>query len=82
MTSIEPESQRERFEVIQWLMIQLAGWDKFPNLKRWFKMVENRDVVQRALLKVSKIASTREAANAKNLDRMFGRGKFASEIGL
>jgi GST-like protein len=52
-------------------------WDKFPNLGRWFTAIEKREPVQRALVKIGKIQSSRDTASSEDLDRIFGRGKFA-----
>jgi len=52
-------------------------WDKFPNLGRWFTGIEKREPVQRALEKIAKIESSRDTASPAELDRIFGRGKFA-----
>jgi GST-like protein len=54
-----------------------VGWNKFPNLRRWFEAIDGRPAVQRALAKVAKITSSRDAASPTDLDRIFGRGAFA-----
>jgi GST-like protein len=54
-----------------------VGWNKFPNLGRWFEAVHARPAVQRALAKVAKIESSRDTASPTDLDRIFGRGSFA-----
>jgi GST-like protein len=53
------------------------GWSKFPNLGRWFEAIRCRPAVERAYAKVAKISSSRDGANQKDLDRIFGRGNFA-----
>jgi GST-like protein len=52
-------------------------WDKYPNLGRWFTSIQKREPVQRALAKIAKIQSSRDMASTEDLDRIFGRGKFA-----
>ena len=54
-----------------------VGWNKFPNLGRWFEAIHARPAVQRALAKVAKITSSRDTASPTDLDRFFGRGSFA-----
>ena len=52
-------------------------FDKFPNLGRWFTAIEKREAVGRALAKIAKIPSSRDTASVEDLDRIFGRGRFA-----
>jgi GST-like protein len=48
-----------------------------PNLKRWFDAIAARPAVKRALAKVDVIQSARDTAKPDDLDRLFGRGKYA-----
>jgi GST-like protein len=48
-----------------------------PNLKRWFDAIAARPPVKRALAKVDAIQSARDSAQPDDLDRLFGRGKYA-----
>ncbi len=48
-----------------------------PNLARWFNAIAGRPAVKRALPKVDAIPSARETAKPDDLDRFFGRGRYA-----
>ncbi len=52
-------------------------WEDNPNLARWFNAIAARPAVQRALAKVETIKSSRETASPDDLDRFFGRGRYA-----
>jgi GST-like protein len=54
-----------------------AGFDKHPNLKRWFEAISVRPAVKRALEKIAAIKSNRETASDDQKDRFFNRGKYA-----
>ncbi len=54
-----------------------AKWDTRPNLARWFAAISARPAVKRALAKVETISSVRDQAKPEDVDRFFGRGKFA-----
>jgi GST-like protein len=60
---------------------QGVSWDDHPALARWFGAISARPAVERALAKVAEIqpldAQGITTAPAENLDRVFGRGKFA-----
>ncbi|MBN9080964.1 MAG: glutathione S-transferase [Rhizobiales bacterium 62-17] len=63
-----------------WMRLYMAtpgAGEKVPHLARWFATIEKRDAVQRALAKIGKIQSVRESAQARDKDRLFGRGEFA-----
>ena len=47
------------------------------NFKRWFEAISERPAVKRAIAKVETIQSARDTAAADDLDRLFGRGKYA-----
>ncbi len=48
-----------------------------PNLTRWFDAVATRPAVQRATKKADAMPSSRDHAKPEDVDRFFGRGKFA-----
>ena len=56
---------------------QGVGFDDKPNLARWFDEISARPAVKRALAKVDAIQSSRDVAKPEDLDRFFGRGRFA-----
>jgi GSH-dependent disulfide-bond oxidoreductase len=56
---------------------QGVKWDDHPNLGRWFGVISERPAVKRALAKVDAITSSRDTAKPEDLDRLFGRGRFA-----
>lgn len=62
---------------IDWLRAQATGR---PHLGRWFETVSNRPGTQRALAAFDAIGSTLKNATADDLDRIFGRGKYAVEM--
>jgi GSH-dependent disulfide-bond oxidoreductase len=57
--------------------LQGVRWDDKPNLTRWFNAIAARPAVKRALAKVETITSSRDNAKPEDLDRFFGRGRFA-----
>jgi GST-like protein len=50
-----------------------------PHLARWFSAVAQRPAVQRALQVFDAIQSTLKDASPDDLDRIFGRGRYAAE---
>jgi GST-like protein len=52
-------------------------WDDHPNCARWFEAIAARPALKRALSKLETIPSVRETAKPEDMDRFFGRGKFA-----
>ena len=56
---------------------QGVKWEDNPNLARWFNAISARPAVKRALEKVGKITSNRDAATDDQKDRLFGRGRYA-----
>jgi GSH-dependent disulfide-bond oxidoreductase len=54
-----------------------VSWSDHPNLGRWFEKISARPAVKAALAKVETITSSRDNAKPEDLDRFFGRGKFA-----
>ena len=52
-------------------------FEDHPNLERWIKAIGARPAVQRAIKKVEAIKSSREHAKPEDMDRFFGRGRFA-----
>jgi GSH-dependent disulfide-bond oxidoreductase len=56
---------------------QGVKWDDHPNLARWFGTIAARPAVKRALAKIDAITSARDNAKPEDLDRLFGRGRFA-----
>jgi GSH-dependent disulfide-bond oxidoreductase len=56
---------------------QGVKWDDHPHLARWFAAIAERPAVKRALAKVDAITSARDTAKPEDLDRLFGRGRFA-----
>jgi GST-like protein len=48
-----------------------------PHLARWVKDIAARPAVQRAMEKIGKITSARDAATDEDKDRLFGRGRYA-----
>jgi len=54
---------------------------KFPNVTRWVKAIDERPAVKQALAKVDAVRAATtpfDKAAAPDLDKMFGRGKFAA----
>ena len=51
--------------------------EDLSNVKRWFDAIAARPAVKRALAKLDTIQSARDTAAADDLDRLFGRGKYA-----
>ncbi len=54
-----------------------VSWSDHPHLARWFGAISERAGVKRALAKVDAIVSSRDTAAADDLDRIFGRGRYA-----
>jgi len=52
-------------------------FEDHPNLERWSNAVAARPAVQRAIKKVEAIKSSREHAKEDDMDRFFGRGRYA-----
>ncbi|HEX2216196.1 MAG TPA: glutathione S-transferase N-terminal domain-containing protein [Xanthobacteraceae bacterium] len=50
---------------------------ELSNVGRWFEAISARPAVKRALTKVDAIQTVRDTAKPEDLDRLFGRGKFA-----
>jgi GST-like protein len=57
--------------------LQGVRWEDKPNLERWSNAIAARPAVQRALKKVEAIKSSREHARPDDMDRFFGRGRYA-----
>ena len=56
---------------------QSVSFDDKPNLARWFKAISERPGVKRAIAKIDGITSARDNAKADDVDRFFGRGRYA-----
>jgi GST-like protein len=56
---------------------QGVKWDDHPHVARWFGAISERPAVTRAIAKINAVTSSRDAANPEDLDRLFGRGRFA-----
>src|SRR5262245_44536849 len=56
---------------------QGVKFDDHPNLARWFNTIAERPAVKRAVAKIGAIKSSRDVAKPEDLDRFFGRGKYA-----
>jgi GST-like protein len=54
-----------------------AKFDTRPNCARWFNAIADRPAVKRALAKVDAIQSARDNAKPEDMDRFFGRGRYA-----
>jgi GSH-dependent disulfide-bond oxidoreductase len=50
---------------------------QMPNVKRWLEAIKARPAVQRAIRKVEAIPTSREHARPDDVDRFFGRGRYA-----
>ena len=48
-----------------------------PNVARWIDAIAARPAVKAYLDKVAQLKSSRDAAQPDDLDRLFGRGKYA-----
>jgi GST-like protein len=71
-------SQAKRFgPAIEWLREDSAA---HPALARWFSAVTERPAVRRALQVFDAISSTLKHATPDDLDRIFGRGRYAVTI--
>jgi GSH-dependent disulfide-bond oxidoreductase len=57
--------------------LQGVKWEDNPNLKRWFNAIAERPAVKAALAKIGAIKSARDTAKPDDLDRFFGRGRYA-----
>ena len=57
--------------------LQGVKWEDNPNLKRWFNTIAERSAVKAALAKIGAITSSRDVAKPDDLDRFFGRGRYA-----
>jgi GST-like protein len=69
-------NQARRFGAeIEWLQ---TSSPEHPHLGRWFDSVAQRPGTQRALRVFDAIGSTLKDATADDLDRIFGRGKYAA----
>jgi GST-like protein len=63
-----------------WLRITTLlgiGLDDKPKLKQWVETINARPAIARALEKIAAIKSSRDTATQDNLDRLFGRGRYA-----
>jgi hypothetical protein len=70
-------NQSKRFgDEIEWLA---ATSSSHPCLARWFEALSARPAVQRAIDAFEAIGSTLKLASNDELDRVFGRGKYASD---
>jgi GST-like protein len=56
---------------------QGVKWDDHPHCGRWFDAIASRSAVKTALGKVEKLPSVRETAKPDDVDRFFGRGRYA-----
>ncbi|HUK60659.1 MAG TPA: glutathione S-transferase N-terminal domain-containing protein [Stellaceae bacterium] len=52
-------------------------WDDHKNCARWFSAIAERPAVKRALAKLETIPSVRDNAKPDDVDRFFGRGRWA-----
>jgi GST-like protein len=69
-------NQARRFGTeIEWLQ---TSSPEHPHLGRWFDSVAQRPGTQRALRVFDAIGSTLKDATTDDLDRIFGRGKYAA----
>jgi len=54
-----------------------AKFDTRPNCARWFNAIAERPAAKRAIAKVEAIQTARDTAKPEDMDRFFGRGRFA-----
>jgi GST-like protein len=54
-----------------------VSWAKHPNVEKWFNRIAERPAVKAALGKVDKVTSVRDTAQPDDVDRLFGRGRYA-----
>jgi GST-like protein len=52
-------------------------FDEHPNFARWYKAIDARPAVTRAMATADAIKSSRDVATDDDKDRFFGRGKYA-----
>jgi len=67
-------NQSRRYGDMGWTRVEPA---EYPAIARWFEDIENRPAVQRAIQIFDGMESTFTLATAEDLDRVFGRGKYA-----
>ncbi len=68
------QHSRRMGEQYEWMRM---GWAGAPNTARWFEAIDARPAVQRALVIIDANPSPQSTAGPEDLDRLFGRGKYA-----
>jgi len=75
-----PEYSIADMAVIPWLRDRDdhgVTWEKYPNLARWYRDVTARPAVVAAFKTADRIRNLRNNATPDELDRFYGRGKYA-----